>query len=87
MHFPTTSYARVLLFMFIRRELEEERYRMFISVYTLCFSVLSHVRIYAGELMWIWQVMWIFETPVVARLCDKYHNILLAWLQFAHTNV
>ena len=35
--FPTTGYARVLLFMFIRRELAEERYRMFISVYILCF--------------------------------------------------
>ena len=35
-HFPTTGYARVLLFMFIRRELAEERYRMFISVYILC---------------------------------------------------
>ena len=34
-HFPTTGYARVLLFMFIRRELAEERYRMFISVYIL----------------------------------------------------
>ena len=26
----------MLLFMFIRRELGEERYRMFISVYMLC---------------------------------------------------
>ena len=34
-HFPTTGYARVLLFIFIRRELAEERYRMFISVYIL----------------------------------------------------
>ena len=33
MYLPTTGYARVLLFMFIRRELAEERYRMFISVY------------------------------------------------------
>ena len=24
---------------------------------------------------------------MVARLCDKYHNIVLARLQFAHTNV
>ena len=35
-HFPTTGYAQVLLFMLIRRELAEERYRMFISVYILC---------------------------------------------------
>ena len=34
-HFPTTGYARVMLFVFIRRELAEERYRMFISVYIL----------------------------------------------------
>ena len=39
--FPTTGYARVLLFMFIRRELMEERYRMFISVYILWFWVLK----------------------------------------------
>ena len=24
---------------------------------------------------------------MVARLCDKYHTIVLARLQFAHTNV
>ena len=34
-HFPTSGYARVPLFMFIRRELAEERYWMFISVYIL----------------------------------------------------
>ena len=27
-HFPTTGYARVLLFMFIRRELAEERFSL-----------------------------------------------------------
>ena len=41
-HFPTTGYARVLLFMFIRRELAEERYRMFISVYILCITHEPH---------------------------------------------
>ena len=24
---------------------------------------------------------------MIARLCDKYHNIVLVRLQFAHTNV
>ena len=41
-HFPTSGYARVLLFMFIRRELAEERYRMFISVYILCIRYHIH---------------------------------------------
>ena len=38
---PTTGYARVLLFMLIRRELAEERYRMFISVYILSICILE----------------------------------------------
>ena len=29
----------------------------------------------------------IFEPSMVARLYDKYHNIVLARLQFAHLNV
>ena len=39
------------------------------------------------KLRWIWQVMWILKQTIGARLCDKYHNIVLARLQFAHTNV
>ena len=31
--------------------------------------------------------MLILEQSMVARLCDKYHNIVLARLQFAHSNV
>ena len=45
-----------------------------------------HTRAYF-KLRWIWQVMWILEQSMVTRLCDKYHNIVLARLQFAHTNV
>ena len=43
-HFTTTGYARVLLFMFIGRELAEERYRMFISVYILCICKTLHTK-------------------------------------------
>ena len=44
-HFPTTGYARVLLFMIIRRELAEERYRMFISVYILCIGKYANINV------------------------------------------
>ena len=35
--FPTTGYVRVLLFMFIRRELAEERVQdVYFSLHTVC---------------------------------------------------
>ena len=52
----------------------------------LSFFLNHHARAYF-KLRWIRQVRWIFEPSMVARLCDKYHNIALARLQFAHTNV
>ena len=58
------------------------------SEHFVLFSELSHTCILnAGQLRWIWQVMLIFETSMVARLCEIYHNIIVAWLHFAHTNV
>ena len=44
------------------------------------FFLNHHTRAYF-KLRWIWQVMWILEQSMVARLCDKYHNIVLARLQ------
>ena len=50
-----------------------------------CVLFLNHHTRAYFKLRWIWQVMRILEQSMVARLCDKYHNIVLAWLQFAHT--
>ena len=33
--FSTTGYTRVLLFMFLRRELAEERYKIYFSLHTV----------------------------------------------------
>ena len=51
----------------------------------ILFSEPSHACIFSVDVDW--QVMWILEQSMVARLCDKYHNIVLARLQFALTNV
>ena len=40
-HFPTTGYARVLLFMFIWRELAEERYDVYFSLHTVIIDSLG----------------------------------------------
>ena len=53
-------------------------------ILSLFFSEPSHACLfYAGELIG----GYIFEQTMVARLCDTYHSIVLARLQFAHLDV
>ena len=91
-----TGYARVLLLMFIRRELAEERYRMFISVYILCLwshccmnnLYISHRSLYAPTYVQLLSNrQHAYQSFRVSSWFDAVCNIVTRWVNFRENHL